>query len=127
MSAPGEPGGRVVLFRAVGPSELELIRASGGAGFPRRGHHEPILSVTPSEEVARREARSWNVEDQRVGYVVRFEVDAGWLARYPVQDPDGTPEHWIPNEAIEAFNARIVAPIQVVAVLRPPPATRTRS
>jgi len=120
-------GHRVTLFRAVGPAELELIRAAGGSAFPRRVHHEPILTVTPSEAVARREARSWNVEDQRVGYVVRFEVDAGWLTRYPVQNPDGTPEHWIPNEEIEALNGQILTPIQVVAVLRPPPATRPRS
>jgi hypothetical protein len=118
---------RVTLFRAVGPAELELIRATGGSAFPKRVHHEPILTLTPSEEVARREARSWNVEDQRVGYVVRFEVDAGWLARYPVQDPDGAPQHWIPNEEIAALNDRILTPIQVVAALRPPPATRTRS
>jgi hypothetical protein len=42
-----------------------------------------------NEDYAIRIARDWNVSASGVGYVTRFEVDAAFAARYPVQQAGG--------------------------------------
>jgi len=112
------------LYRAVGPPELERIRASGGRAFPMRGHHEPVFSMASSEARARAVVREWLVEG-RSGYVIRFELEADWCDRHVSAAPDGDP--WVATEAIPALNAHLVGEIRMLAALRPPPPMRTRS
>ncbi|MFM9596138.1 hypothetical protein ACKI1J_40185, partial [Streptomyces scabiei] len=54
------------------------------------------------------------------GFVTRFEVDAGFLRRYPVRQAGGRTilELWVPAEELEEFNAHIVGAIEVVHAFR---------
>jgi hypothetical protein len=117
------PRGTTMLWRPVGQAELELIEASGWPAFPPRLAHQPIFYPVANEEYAVQIARDWNTKDAAsgyVGYVTRFRVRGDFLARYPLQTAGARrhQEHWIPAEEMDAFNAAIVAPIEVVAEFR---------
>lgn len=54
------------------------------------------------------------------GFVLRFEVDAEFARRYPVQIV-GSSKHkelWVPAEELEEFNRHIVGKIAVVSEFR---------
>lgn len=108
------------LFRPVGSAELELIRASGWAGFPPRLPGQPIFYPVVQEAYAVKIARDWNVPESGAGYVTRFDVDADWLSQFEVQLAGGKAhaEYWIPAERLEEFNRHIVGAIEVVAEFR---------
>jgi hypothetical protein len=112
-----------VLWRPVGQAELELIEASGWRAFPPRLAHQPIFYPVANEAYAVQIARDWNAKDAAsgyVGYVTRFRVRSDFLARYPVETAGARrhQEYWIPAEEMDAFNAAIVGPIEVVAEFR---------
>jgi len=77
------------LYRPVGPRERELIEESGWTKFPPRLPEQPIFYPVLTEEYAAQIARDWNVRDAGAGYVTRFEVDADFIRRYPVQTVGG--------------------------------------
>ena len=84
-----------------------------------------------SEAYATRIAREWNTKDDgngSVGYVLRFQVDAAYLAGHPPHEAGGRDlvEHWIPAEELDDFNAHLVGPIEVVAEWRGQPPVRIR-
>src|SRR5689334_9136307 len=110
----------MTLFRPVGPKELELIRASGNRAFPPRLPEQPIFYPVLNEDYAIRIARDWNVKHDGAGFVTRFEVDTGFLARYPVRRAGGETilELWVPAEELDEFNAHIVGRIEVVREYR---------
>jgi len=107
----------VTLFRPVGPAELRLIEESGWRRFPPRLPEQPIFYPVENEEYARQIARDWNVKSDGEGHVLRFRVDSGFIARYPVQQAGNRlhQERWIPAEDLGAFNDRIVGLIELVA------------
>ena len=112
-----------ILWRPVGQAELELIEASGWRAFPPRLAHQPIFYPVANEEYAVQIARDWNAKDAAsgyVGYVTRFRVRSDFLARYPIETAGARrhQEYWIPAEEMDAFNAAIVGPIEVVAEFR---------
>jgi len=103
------------LYRPVGPEELKLIEDSGWAAFPPRLPDQPIFYPVTNEPYAIQIARDWNVKASGSGYVTRFEVDSGFLKRYPVQTVGGR-EHtelWVPAEELDEFNRHIVGKIEV--------------
>jgi hypothetical protein len=51
----------VILWRPVGPAELELIRNAAMRAFPPRLPEQPIFYPVLSEEYAIKIARDWNV------------------------------------------------------------------
>ncbi|MGV3620358.1 MAG: hypothetical protein ACO1OB_06060 [Archangium sp.] len=108
------------LFRPVGPLELELIRKSNWACFPPRLFHQPIFYPVVQEAYARRIAREWNVRESGEGHVVKFAVQTEFLRHYPERIVGGVDhtEHWIPAEALDAFNANLVGTIELVASYR---------
>jgi hypothetical protein len=110
----------VVLWRPVGPKELELIQKSGMTAFPPRLPEQPIFYPVLTEEYAVKIARDWNVKASGSGYVTRFEVLSSFLNAYDVQLAGGRAhqEYWIPAEALEAFNAAIVGKIEVTMEFR---------
>ena len=66
-------------------------------------------------------ARDWNARDGNVGYVLRFEVAAEALHRWPPQQGAAGAtfrELWVPAEELEEFNAVIRGRIETVAVYR---------
>jgi hypothetical protein len=107
----------VVLWRPVGPQELDLIRRSGMRAFPPRLPEQPIFYPVLSEEYARKIARDWNVPASGKGYVTRFCVLKALLDKYQVQEAGGRShlEYWIPAEELAAFNAAIIGEIEVIA------------
>ena len=111
----------VVLFRPVGPAELELIKASGFREFPPRLPEQPIFYPVTTEEYAVKIARDWNVPASGAGFVTRFSVRRAFLEKYPVELAGGREhrEYWIPAEDLPEFNRSIVDPIEVIAEFRP--------
>jgi hypothetical protein len=73
-----------------------------------------------NEEYATRIARDWNVRESGAGFVTRFQVDAGFVRRYPVETVGGSihQELWVPAEELADFNRHIVGPIEVIAGFR---------
>ena len=76
-----------------------------------------------NEEYAVQIARDWNTKDAAsgyAGYVTRFRVRTGFLARYPVRTVGARmhQELWIPAEELDELNANIVGPIEVTAEFR---------
>jgi hypothetical protein len=106
-----------ILYRPVGPKELELIRLSGFRAFPPRLPEQPIFYPVLSEEYAVKIARDWNVKASGAGFVTRFTVLTSFLDAYAVRDAGGIAhqEYWIPAEELPAFNAAIVGVIEVIA------------
>ena len=107
----------VTLWRPVGPKELALIQDSKMTAFPPRLPEQPIFYPVTTEAYAVKIARDWNVPASGAGYVTRFAVRKDHLDRYDVQLAGGRAheEYWIPADELEAFNAAIVGPIEVVA------------
>ncbi|HEU5425774.1 MAG TPA: hypothetical protein VFU74_02825 [Actinocrinis sp.] len=100
-----------------------MVEASGWRAWPPRLREQPIFYPVLNEDYAVRIARDWNVPASGVGYVTRFEVDAGFLERYPVRQVGGETilELWVPAEELEEFNAHIVGLIEVVREFRREP------
>jgi O-acetyl-ADP-ribose deacetylase (regulator of RNase III) len=107
----------IILYRPVGPKELELIRASGCRAFPPRLPEQPIFYPVLNEEYARDISRKWNVRDYGKGYVTRFRVRKEFAAKYPVQTVGDRTcvELWVPAEELAIFNDNIVGEIEVIA------------
>lgn len=70
----------MILYRPIGPAELELIAAVGFRAFPPRLPEQPIFYPATNELYATRIAREWNVRDSGAGFVTRFVVDADYVA-----------------------------------------------
>jgi hypothetical protein len=106
----------ITLWRPVGPKELELIRQTGMRAFPPRLPDQPIFYPVLTEEYAVKIARDWNVPASGSGFVTRFQISRGFIARYDVQEAGGRShlEYWIPADDLNAFNAAIVGLIEVV-------------
>src|SRR5690349_24442202 len=110
----------LTLWRPTGPTELELVRASGWRRWPARLPDQPIFYPVLNEDYAIKIARDWNVPASGVGFVTRFEVDAAFAARYPVRQAGGDTilELWVPAEELEEFNDYILGTIEVVREFR---------
>jgi len=108
----------VTLFRPTGERELALVRDSGWREFPPRLPDQPIFYPVLNEMYATQIARDWNTKDGGTGYVLRFQVDARFLARYVVQTAGASVhrEYWIPADELEEFNRHLVGPIEVIGV-----------
>lgn len=105
-----------ILWRPVGPRELELISASDMRKFPPRLTEQPIFYPVLTEGYAIKIARDWNAP-RGGGFVTRFQVRRIFICRYPIHIAGGREymEYWIPAEDLEAFNGAIVGRIEIVA------------
>jgi hypothetical protein len=112
-----------VLYRPVGPKELELIENSGWRAFPPRLPQQPIFYPVLNEEYATQIARDWNVRASGSGFVTQFEVNAEFVERYEVHTVGSSihKELWVPAEELDAFNQHIVGRIKVIASFYPEP------
>jgi hypothetical protein len=108
--------GTVTLYRPVGPKELALLRENGFTRWPPRLPEQPIFYPVTNEKYAAEITEKWNVRDSGYGAITRFEVDANFMARYPIQKVGGDhhTEWWIPSEDLESLNDHIVGKISVV-------------
>ncbi|MBB6099750.1 hypothetical protein HNR42_003208 [Deinobacterium chartae] len=109
----------VTLWRPVGLLELRLIRAANWRAYPPRLPDQPIFYPVLNFEYAEEIARDWNApRPPYAGFVTRFEVQGDFVRRYAVQVVGSEARHlelWVPAEDLEAFNAHLVGPVEVVA------------
>ena len=105
-----------ILFRPVGPAELQLIKQADFRAFPPRLPDQPIFYPVLTEDYAVNIARDWNVPASGAGYVTRFKVRRAFLSRYQIQNAGGAAlqEYWIPAEDLAEFNRSIVGPIEII-------------
>jgi len=105
-----------ILYRPVGPQELDLIRACSWAAYPLRLDSQPIFYPVLTFEYAERIAKDWNVRDSGYGAVTTCWVRRTFLDRFEVKQVGGPTalEYWIPSDELEAFNHNIVGGIHVV-------------
>lgn len=115
-----EPADVITLFRPVGQAELDLIRERRFRAFPPRLPEQPFFYPVVNESYATQIARDWNTKDGDTGYVLRFQVEAGFLERYAVRTVGASvhQEYWIPAGELEEFNRHIVGRIDIVAIYR---------
>jgi putative RNA 2'-phosphotransferase len=110
------------LFRPTGVKELELIHHSGMKAFPPRLPGQPIFYPVMNREYAQQIARDWNSTSapDHIGFVLRFDVEADYVAKFPVQKVGGSQhlELWVPAEELEEFNRYIVGLISITDVYR---------
>lgn len=112
----------VLLYRPVGPGQLEAIVASGGRRFPGRQVNQKYFYPLLHESFAHWIAQHWQMTNSGIGYVTMFQVRRGFLDHRPVFRVGG-PEHQeyrIPAAQLEEFNHNIVGNISVIAVYRQP-------
>ncbi len=110
----------MTLYRPVGLAELRLIANLDYRAFPPRLGFQPIFYPVLNEDYATQLARDWNTRDPVsgfCGFVLRFEIDDEFAARYPVQTVGARVhrELWVPAQELGEFNARIAGRIEVVA------------
>jgi hypothetical protein len=111
------------LWRPVDQAELDLLAASDWRHFPPRRTGQPIFYPLLDEEYATKIARAWYTQDAGsafAGYVVRFDVDAAYLARFEPEPGGGRgiDELRVPAEDLDQFNAHIIGQIELVAEYR---------
>lgn len=113
-------GDTVIMFRPVGPAELELVRASGFTRWPPRLPDQPIFYPVTNEQYANEISQRWNLRDVGAGYVTRFRVRKEFADRYPIERVGAShhTEWWIPAEDLDALNDAIVGPIELVGEFR---------
>jgi hypothetical protein len=107
----------IILWRPLGPAELELIQQMSMRAFPPRLPEQPIFYPACSEEYATKIARDWNVTAHGRGYVARFRVLKSFLKKYEVRDAGGRQyqEYWIPAEDLTDFNSALIGDIEIIA------------
>lgn len=107
--------GSVILYRPIGPEELELIKESGYKKFPPRLFWQPIFYPVTNEEYAIQITRDWNVNASGSGFVTKFHVDEEYVSKFPIQNVGGEihNELWVPAEELDEFNNHIIGLIEV--------------
>lgn len=106
----------IVLYRPIGPKELELVKQSGYKKWPPRLEGQPIFYPVTNERYAREIANDWNVKESGEGYVTRFRVKKIFLVKYEIKKVGAShhTEYWIPAEDLEELNNNIVGEIEVI-------------
>lgn len=108
----------------MGRAEFDLIAAADFLAFPPRLDIQPIFYPVTTLAYAEEIARRWNTKDAVsafCGYALEFDIEAEWIARYPVQTVGSSAhqELWVPAEDLADFNSRLVGPIRVVSRFNP--------
>lgn len=102
----------MIIYRAVGKTEYELIKESGFKAIPPRLPSQPILYLEANVKYARKIACEWNTLDESssfMGIVLSIEVDDIYMSNYKIEQVGGDldVEYWIPSERVEEFNASV--------------------
>ena len=110
-----------ILYRPVGPQELDLISEANWSRFPPRLPEQPIFYPVLNEEYARQIACHWNVKASGAGFVTKFAVSSDYQKGFDVHVVGGSQhaEYWIPAEQLDEFNQNILGKIEVIAEFRP--------
>jgi len=105
----------VILYRPVGPKELELIKESGWKKFPPRLAEQPIFYPVMNEDYAIQVNKQWNVPAYGSGFVTKFYIDKEYIDKFEIHNVGGEihNELWVPSEELEEFNQHIVGLIEL--------------
>jgi hypothetical protein len=106
----------MTLWRPVGLKGMALIFDSEMKAFPPRLPEQPIFYPVLNPDYAEKIARDWNTkEEDRAGYVTRFEVSDSLACLYERQQVGGSEhqEWWVPVGDLPAFNEAIQGRITV--------------
>lgn len=105
-----------MLYRPVGPVELELLRANHFTAWPPRLPEQPFFYPVTNLEYAREITVKWNVPQFGAGFVTRFQVSSEYLSQFPVQTvgAERHTEWWVPSEQLQEFNRHLVGPIELI-------------
>jgi hypothetical protein len=105
-----------ILFRPTGDEELQLVEKSGFRRWPPRLPGQPIFYPVTNEKYAAEIAERWNSRDGKRGYVTRFAVRAGFMAKYEIRTVGASyhTEWWVPAGELDALNDNIVGTIEVI-------------
>ena len=107
----------MILYRAVGLQELDLIYDNGMKAFPTGLPQQPIFYPVVDIEYARQIASDWNVNNgQFAGYVTEFKVEDEYIGQFEKHTVGGSQhqEFWIPAEELEEFNKHIIGHIKAL-------------
>ncbi len=109
--------GSTILYRPVGPRELDLIRRAGWRRFPLRLPEQAIFYPVLNESYATQIARDWNVKANGAGFVTKFAVSTDYLKKFEIHVVGGSEhaEYWIPSDLLDEFNQHIVGNITVIS------------
>ena len=112
--------GFVTLYRPIGPTELELVKASGFKRWPARLPEQPIFYAVTNQEYAEHIASQWNVKDSGAGFITRFQVRKSFMDHYAIHQVGSTihSEWWIPAEDLGSLNDNIVGKIEIIGEYR---------
>ncbi|WP_239537697.1 ADP-ribosylation/crystallin J1 [Dyella mobilis] len=115
------PEDLTMMYRPVGPEELELLRQADFKRWPPRLPGQPIFYPVTNEQYAAEIAGNWNERDSGYGAVTRFHVRKSFMDKYTVQRVGGShhTEWWVPAEDLEDLNDNIVGLIEVTREFRP--------
>lgn len=104
-----------ILYRPVGPKELEFIKNSGWMKFPVKLSKQPIFYPVTKETRAIQLAKEWNTKGSASGYVTKFAVLSTYLEKFDVQQAEGSiqDELCVSADELEVLNAHIVGNIEV--------------
>ncbi|MBA3534367.1 MAG: hypothetical protein H0T73_20795 [Ardenticatenales bacterium] len=110
----------ITLYRPAGPEELELVRQSGFKRWPPRLPEQPFFYPVTNEQYAIEITQRWNVRENEVGYVTRFQVRKSFMDQFAIQKVGGAhhTEWWIPADELETLNDNIVGLIEVIGEYR---------
>jgi len=106
----------ITMYRPTGPLELKLVADSGYKRWPPRLPGQPIFYPVTNEQYAIDISSDWNVRDDGIGYVTKFEVKREFVDRYNIEKVGGADhtEWWIPAEDLDELNSNIVGIIEIV-------------
>lgn len=105
-----------ILYRPVGPIELQLIIDSGWTCFPPRLPEQPIFYPVLNRQYAIQIARDWNLPRSGAGFVVKFQIRKKYIEQFEVRVV-GNREHqeyWIPAGELDVFNENILGKIELI-------------
>jgi hypothetical protein len=105
-----------VLYRPIGPKELDLLQANGFTKWPPRLPEQPIFYPVTNEQYASEIAEKWNLKETGYGAVTRFYVRTSFMSRYPIQRVGSShhTEWWVPAEKLDELNQNIVGKIEII-------------
>ncbi len=107
------------LYRPVGFKEMDLILNTGCRRYPPRLPTQPIFYPVLNIHYAKEIAEKWNTKDEfsgYVGYVTEFEVDNDYISDFEphIVGSSMHQEFWVPAEALEDFNQKIITNILIL-------------
>ena len=105
-----------LLYRAVGPDELQFIKDSDWVRYPARSPSGQTFLATVDLEYAEEVAEKWMLRDYDSSSVTTFRMDSDYIAKFKLEKLGGRTrnEYQISDGQIDEFISRIDGRIELV-------------